>query len=140
MLEVGLDLSGLKDLIKETDKLEAKVRRKVVGKAVQPAARILRKEARRRCPISNVDEAHGHLPGNLKKSITVKKVKRSKIGMYVVGPEVGPGAKYDGFYGNFVERGTSKTKAHPFFQWAFEAKKKEMINSIGNELTKALYG
>ena len=81
-----------------------------------------------------------HKPGELKRSIgTIM----SKDGFSIyIGPRMGTSRANDGWYGHFVEFGTSSTgwgkgiPAKPFMRPAWDEKKNEAIDIIARELGK----
>jgi phage protein, HK97 gp10 family len=112
---LGLDV--LDDFLDTCDKNEAKLLRK----ATVAGSRVILKAAKANCPVS-VDGNYNHPKGNLKKSLKVKPVKPKVSGkqLVLVGPEVGKKAKNDGYYGRFVENGTSHSVPEPFLRPAYD--------------------
>ena len=107
MVQINSEITGLKELAKNSDKLSKSFARTTLRTALRNAAKPVRREARARVP---VDE------GDLRKSIKTKAtVKRSGDGYADVGfdPEIA-------FYGGFVELGTSQQPARPFLRPALE--------------------
>ncbi len=101
---IDVEVSGLMELERALSALpDAMARSKVFAASVAAGARVVRKEAQRRCPV---------VTGNLRRSIKIKR-KFNKAGLCIY--QVGPGrsgkknGKYevDGFYGLMVEFGTS---------------------------------
>ncbi len=93
---------------------------KVIEKALEESAEIIREEASNKAP---------RRTGRLKKGITVSKVKDSSI-------DIGP-AKKD-FYGRFLEFGTVKMSARPFLRPALDTKKKEVKAKFIEEVKRLI--
>jgi len=146
MIEVTLDLNSanMKRLRRQLDMIPKRMRRKYIKAALRAAYKLFIKEARARCPKGDVDRLYGKYPhkkGNLRRSISFKWLRAPKgSAMVIVGPRSGQNEKFDGYYGKFVERGTSKLKAKPFMKPAFLATKAPMANAIERKLEEGLYG
>lgn len=125
------EIKGFKELKRKIQALPDKVKRREMVKILRLTARSTVLAARVEAPKST--KAHmlrgGKViqPGNLKKSIKVETLRRSKVPMVAVGPK--SSGKHDGFYGrqfvipghrtragnfvkpnNFMERGFDRTK------------------------------
>jgi HK97 gp10 family phage protein len=122
----------LKEVVNKLEAMEKKIQRKAVRTAAKSAAKVLLEEAKARVPVKT---------GNLKKSLGINtRTKKGNIIVYV-SPREGKKAKYDGFYGRFVELGhilrekgkgrNGKVIGHvppkPFLRPAFETKGEEAI-------------
>jgi len=83
-IAVGFDLTGDRDLMRKLDKLEAKVGRNVLRKAMRAGSTPIVKDAKARAPVGDT--------GNLKKSIGRRFKWYNAQGTYVV--VVGPRIKY----------------------------------------------
>ena len=81
---------------------------KIVGKALEESAEIIRKEASDKAPRRR---------GYLAKGITVSEVKDRTI-------DIGPDEK--SFYGRFLEFGTVKMSARPFLRPALDTKRSQV--------------
>jgi len=115
------------EIVMNLEKLEKKIQRKFVRKAMREGAKVLLNEARARVPVRT---------GNLKKSLGINtRTKKGNIEMYVSPRK---GGKYDGYYGLFVELGTKKMSARPFLRPAFEAKGEEAVKVFRNTLKRLL--
>lgn len=73
-------LIGFKELDRELEKLPLKIQKKVMTKAVREASKVIQRDARNLAPkrvreFEGVD--YGHPPGTLKKSIKVRRVKKT---------------------------------------------------------------
>jgi HK97 gp10 family phage protein len=104
-------LRGIEDLLKRLDKLDRKVRRQVVVKALRAGAKTIAADVRARAPVDT---------GLLKKSVKVRAGKRKKdriaIGVVVYGGHPTPMVAA-------VELGHDDQPARPFIRPAFEAHK-----------------
>ena len=139
----------MKDVMKKLSKLPEKVQKRVVTGAVRASAKPIVQEAKRLVPVKT---------GNLKKSIGITKIRSKSKTEVVFAVSPRKTAKYDGFYGRFVEFGhvlkekgkgkKGKVIGHappkPFLRPAYEkmsdeclrAFKEYMIKRIDKELAK----
>ena len=132
-------IDGLDDLNAAIKQLSFDLKRKVVRSALRDAAKPIQKAAVANAPTLQGEHPY-RLPGTLKRSILVKasKLKNGKngeIGVYIaVRKRKGLGGKasarnpFDPFYWRFLEFGTSKMKARPFMNPAFEANSTRAID------------
>ena len=121
-LEIRID--GLKDLEKDFKRLTKSFKPEEVKKASMEAAQIIRDEAERRAPLGPT--------GNLKKSNVVKplnKDKKKPSAIAAVDRKVAPHA-------HFVEFGTSKMTARPFFRPAVELEGPKAAQKFRDSLKK----
>ena len=121
-LEIRID--GLKDLEKDFKRLTKGFKPEEVKEVDMDSAQIIRDEAERRAP-------HGPT-GNLKKSNVVKPLDRNKkrpSAIAAVDRKVAPHA-------HFVEKGTSKMPARPFFEPAVAAVGEKAAEHFRNSLEK----
>lgn len=81
---------------------------KVIGKALEESAKIVREEASFKA---------SKRTGELARRLVISKVKHSSI-------DIGPDKKT--FYGRFIELGTVKMSARPFLRPALDTKKNEV--------------
>lgn len=102
MVEVTSEITGLKDLAKNVDKLSKSFAKSTLRTALRNAAAPVRKEARAQAPRET-----GRLRRNIKSKATVK---RSGYGYADVGVTT------EAFYGNLIETGTSQQPARPFLR------------------------
>lgn len=118
------EIKGFAELQKKIKRLPDKVKRKEIVKILKVSAKSTVTAARAEAPISK--KAHTlrgkvYNPGNLKKSIRTKVMRRSRVPMIIVGP-TSTGNKYDGFYGRqFVisghrTRSGNRVEPNPFMQ------------------------
>jgi len=131
LIDVRVKMNA-EEIVMNLEKLEEKIQKKLVRKAMRAGAKVLLEEAKARVPVKT---------GNLKKSLGINsRTKKGNIVMYI-SPREGKSAKYDGFYGRFVELGhilrerckgkRGKIIKHispkPFLRPAFEAKGEEAV-------------
>lgn len=126
---MDIEIKGVDELLRKLRQLPEKVQKRVVVGAVRAAAKPLIKEARAKVPVDT---------GNLKKSIgvTKRRSKNKNIIHFSISPR--KGGKYNGFYGHFVEFGTSKMPAKPFLRPAFESKGKETIEAAKQYMARRI--
>jgi HK97 gp10 family phage protein len=115
MSVVGLET--ITDFINVCEKNDAKLLRK----ATLLGGRVILKAAKSNC------DKFKEPTGYLKKSLKMKALNPKEKGQQsvVIGPEVGPKAKYNGWYGFFVENGTSRSEPKAFLRPAFDEKQNE---------------
>lgn len=112
-----LRMDGAADIERALAGLERTARGRLLGRSVRAAAGVLRSEARRLAPKGAT--------GTLRKSIAVRTNRRQRHSVSLT-----MGLRPDGFYGVFVEFGTSHTEAQPFFRPAFESKGDEAVRAF----------
>lgn len=136
---MGIELTGMDELRKTMVKISGNVKEKEHA-AIKAGAEVIRKEITQRVPTKT---------GNLKKSISVSKIKKDSAGLDYV--DVGP-SKHDGFYGVMLEFGTAQRKhkkgkgakstgyvaAQPFVEPAFLSSKKEAMDAIARVMREAI--
>ena len=142
MADFGLGIAGVDALLKVMDGIEKDMESANI-QATRAGARQFIKGAKKRCPVGKEAREGGqypHQPGNLKKSIKGKALKPKYSGqaMALVGPETGKRAKYDGYYGIWVEKGTSKTQPNPFMRRTEDEDKQLINNAMALEYKKAI--
>lgn len=106
--------------------LETRLQRKVIRQALRAGARVILPEAKANAPVGET--------GNLKDSIRVWALKRSRRR---IGVKVGSSThayKGDQFYGAFIEFGTSKMEPRPWLAPAIESKKGEAARVVDQTL------
>lgn len=135
MIESKIDFS---DLRKALEQFPKNVERNILTGATRAAAGYIRDEVRANTPIRT---------GNLRKSIgTMKRRSPKNMAWFTVSPR--QGGKNDGFYGRFLEFGTSKMSPRPFMRPTFEAKGEKAVDAfkeyaekrIDKEVVKARHG
>ncbi len=144
MADFGLKIDGVDALLKVMDGIESDMTSANV-QATRAGARQFIKGAKERCPVGTQAREGGlypHQPGNLKKSIKGKMLKQKYPGQAVaiVGPETGKRAKHDGYYGIWVEKGTSKTSPNPFMRETEDEDGSKINNAMAEEYKKAIEG
>ncbi len=123
MVAINSEITGLRELVKNSDKLKKSFAGSALRTALRNAGNPVLKEAKARVP---VDE--GDLKKSLKSHATVKK---SGFGYVDIGPEKG-----EVFYGHIVELGSSQQSARPFLRPALDQADKD--GSIQSEFIEAL--
>lgn len=118
-----MQLDGMENLLNEIDKLGAKGSR-IENTALREAGDVVKEAILSEVPVRT---------GTLKASITRSNVK-TKDGVKRV--EIGPGK--DGYYGAFLEFGTSKMSADPFMSRGYEKSKDSAESKIADEIKKGL--
>ncbi|WP_330391310.1 HK97-gp10 family putative phage morphogenesis protein [Peptoclostridium litorale] len=118
-----IKLEGMDELLNRLEQL-GKKGAQIENNALKKAGEIVKESIESRAPKRT---------GKLKESIKVSKIK-TKEGQKIV--EVGPDG--DGFYGKFLEFGTTKMAAQPFMGPGFEAVKDEAAEAIKEEIKKGL--
>ncbi|MEX1040191.1 MAG: HK97-gp10 family putative phage morphogenesis protein [Pirellulaceae bacterium] len=122
-----LMVTGDKEIDAILTGLPARIQKAAMRKTMRPAMKIIEKEAKRLAPVET---------GDLKKSIKVKAMKRSRkhIGIHVI---VSDGFfKGDQFYAAFHEFGTKRQDAEPFMRPAFDNKGKEARDKVLKDMPK----
>lgn len=107
---------GAKEIERALAGLERRARGQILGSAIRASAAVLRKEARRLAPRKS---------GTLRKSIAVRVNRRERHAVSMT-----MGLRPDGFYGRFIELGTSTQSAQPFMRPALNAKAGEAIDAF----------
>lgn len=110
-------IMGANEIERALAGLERRARGQVLGSALRASASVLRKEARRLAPKGAT--------GNLRRSIAVRTNRRQRNSVSLT-----MGLRPDGFYGRFVELGTSTQSAHPFMRPALQAKSREAVDAF----------
>jgi len=124
-----------KKVLKALKKLPLNIQKKVMIGSTRAGAKVVSDEAKRLAPRKR---------GVLKKSIGVTK-RKSKRGITTFSVSPRKGGKNNGFYGRFIELGTSKMIARPFLRPALEksvdevlvASKKYIQERLPREVAKA---
>jgi phage protein, HK97 gp10 family len=132
-----INVLGLKEIQSTLDKLPARLGEKVVRAALRAAAQPMRKDAQARAPVLKKPQWN-RKAGTVKKSITIKRSKKDKYGVYLT--VAGLSAKKvkeftggtrrkstnnpdDPWYWVFLEFGTANQPAQEFMRPAFESQK-----------------
>ena len=140
---LGLELRGLEDLEKAIDAMEKDFEKALII-ATRKGCQVIQRGAKRRCPVSPKGKIgrYAHAPGTLKKSIKYKILRQRSPARIagLVGPAVGRKQKYDGYYGYFVEKGTSHSKPRPFLRPALDEDGPQAQRVIAETYKQALAG
>lgn len=124
-----------KQLLKALKKFPLNIQKNVMVGSTRAGAKVVSDEAKRLVPVRY---------GRLKKSIGIIK-RKAKRGTTSFSISPRKGGKNDGFYGRFIELGTSKMSARPFLRPALEkslddvliASKKYIQDRLPKEVAKA---
>ena len=108
-----------KQLLRALEKLPFNIEKNIIVGSTRAGAKVVSDEARRLVPVRY---------GALKKSIGVLK-RKSKRGEITFGVSPRKGGKHNGFYGRFIELGTSKMIARPFLRPALEKSVNEVLQA-----------
>jgi len=130
-MKVDFEVKGLKELDKALNELPLRARGSVLRGALNKAATPIAAEARRLAPRRKdepEDRQYGPLYRSIRKSASTPRAKNN----YTAEVKVGPSKR--GFYGMFLEFGTSKMPAHPFLRPAFESQSQEALDIFSKEL------
>ncbi len=117
-----------KKLLKALDKLPKNIQKNVMVGATRAGAKVVSDEAKRLAPRDT---------GTLEKSIGITK-RKSKRGQITFSVSPRKGGKNDGFYGRFIELGTSKMIARPFLRPALEKSQDEVLEASKEYIAKRL--
>lgn len=117
-----------KKLLKALKKLPFNIQKNVMVGATRASAKVVSDEAKRLVPVKY---------GRLKKSIGVIK-RKSRRGEVTFSVSPRKGGKNDGFYGRFIELGTSKMIARPFLRPALEKSVDETLKASKEYIAKRL--
>jgi HK97 gp10 family phage protein len=137
-MDVKVSIHGAREIEKVLQMLPDRVAKKVIEGAVRQGANVIRAEARRRAPVraepgvKKRSKSRGTLPGFLKASISVKKIKQSPALVHLA---VSVGRA---FWGMFYEFGTRHQPARPFMRPAFDSAGGRALQKIGEWLGKGI--
>jgi len=136
---LSVHIRGAKELEHVLKQLPTHIAERVLKNAVRAGANVIRDEAKQLAPVSS--ESHRNWKGRtvprgiLRASIKTMFVKHSKSSVAFA---VGLSRKSWGFYGRFLEFGTSKMKPSPWLRPAFDAKGREALDAIGKALGRGI--
>jgi HK97 gp10 family phage protein len=118
---MNFEVKGFRELKRKLDTLPVNVARRVLPKASQEGAKVLRREARRRAP---------RREGTLRRGLSYMRKKRmpKTAASYIVG------LTRKAFYGMFIEFGTKHIPAKPFLRPALDEEKDKIINAMREKL------
>jgi len=116
-------------LIKALNQFPTNIQKNVMNGAVRAGANVIGNKAKTLVPKDT---------GTLRKSLgTTKRKSKDKAKIHFsVSPRVG--GKNSGWYGRFVEFGTSKMTAKPFLRPAFEMTEKEALEATKEYIAKRI--
>ncbi len=130
-MDVKLDIKGLADLERELNQLALKARASVLRGALNKAVDPVLKAAR-----ENVSAQFTERSGTLRKSI--QKSATAPRGSNGFTAEAKVGVTGEGFYGRFLEFGTSKMPARPFMRPAVDAHAQEVVDLFASEMRRRI--
>lgn len=135
------ELEGLKELHAKLKKLDGAVAEKVLKQAVRNASTPAWKAIKAAAPIGT--EAHRTYKGNLVApgflSRSVKRITTLKRGYKLSWASAVIGVKSEAYYGvQFLEKGTKKMSARPWFVRAFESQRSQMLSRMKSELKRKI--
>lgn len=119
----NVELTGIEKLLTEIEQLGSKGNR-IENKALKEAGEVMKEAIVNRAP---------RRFGTLQESVKVSGVSTKDGAKHV---EVGPGK--EGYYGKFLEFGTSKMRAKPFMAPGYENGKDRATATIKEELRRGL--
>lgn len=127
------EIRGGRELAALLDAMPRKLSKTLLIRALRRAAADLRREARARAPKragGGPLGKTGRTPGNLRRAIRL----RTRSGRGDAAPGLQVYVAGAGFYGRFVEYGTSRMAARPFLRPAFDARVNGMVAQIAADL------
>jgi HK97 gp10 family phage protein len=119
---------GMTDVLNRLDVIASE---NVLRQAAVAGARVIHEEVKLKAPVGDATyERKGgtHLPGTLKNSIVIFYDKENSVSGKIA--SYGITWSKDGFYGRFLEYGTSKMTAKPFLRPSYEAKRQAAANAV----------
>jgi len=133
---IAVDISGLGDtrLGKQLAKLEARIQKKIVRKALRTAGKMVLADARARVPVDT---------GALKKGLKLRAVKSRGgfVGVHITTPrrdELGIPQSAKHYYPAVLEYGAENHPARPYLRPALDANRSKAIEIIRSEIRKAV--
>jgi len=130
-MDVKFDLKGMADLERELNQLTLKARASVLRGALNKAIDPILQAARQ-----NVSAQFTERSGTLRRSI--KKSATAPRGSNGFTAEAKVGVTGEGFYGRFLEFGTSKMPARPFMRPAVDAHAQEVVDLFASEMRRRI--
>jgi len=137
---ISFEVQGLKELEQALLEIGSSASGKALFASLMAAGLPIQKEAKKLAPKAT-KPYYRHKktkkalvqPGGLRKSIGRKRIKDSGLGSSAT---VGISWRGSGFYGRFIEFGTSKNAAQPFLRPAFDANKEEALTIFKQKLAE----
>lgn len=130
-MDTKFDIKGLVELERELNQLTLKARASVLRGSLNKAVDPILKAARQNVT-TEFTERTGTLRGSIKKSATAP---RGSNGFTA---EAKVGVTGEGFYGRFLEFGTSKMPARPFMRPAVDAHAQEVVDLFASEMRRRI--
>lgn len=126
-----ITVEGIPELQKAFEKKRKEIEEKVIEDLDEGADII----------VASAESKVHSISGDLERAINKNEVRNrgGKISVYA-GVEVNEVFSADGYYARFVERGTSKMKAHPYLRPAFNENKAQISNKIERDLKNIIGG
>jgi HK97 gp10 family phage protein len=121
-----VEITGLQDILDELKKKSENIS-KLENEALKNAAQIVQENAKQKAPVSKTKKEHMRDHIVISKISTVNGVKYIKVGV-----------EKDFYYAKFVEFGTTKMKARPFMQPAYEENVEKIQQTMIETLRKGL--
>ncbi len=121
MAQTVARFEGTEEMIQNLENMKARVLNKGLKAAFMAAGAIVRDEAAARAP---------RLTGRLSEGMTLEwegRKHRAKVGPHK-----------DTYYGDFLERGTSRMAAHPFLRPALDARREDAFRAMAKELKQTI--
>ncbi|ERM91894.1 hypothetical protein O163_08135 [Caldanaerobacter subterraneus subsp. yonseiensis KB-1] len=121
-----VEINGLQDILNELKKKSENIS-KLENEALRNAAQIVKEAAEQKAPVSKAKKEH------MKDNIIISNISTSQGVKYIK-----VGVKKDFYYAKFVEFGTTKMKARPFMQPAYEENIEKIQQAMINTLKEGL--
>lgn len=146
-----VEIEGLRELQIKLLELPKRLAKNVMRSAVSAGAAVIRTEIKQRAPVYTGTVSAGHPPpGTLRRAIVSKYIREMSSDFEAVFKvTVRKGKRFtkqgkkenlsqDAYYAMWVELGTAKMAARPFFRPGYEAKKQEALNAMIQKLKDRL--
>lgn len=146
-----VEIQGLQELQAKLLELPKRVAKNAMRQAANAAAGVIRNEIKLRAPVYSGPVSAGHPPpGTLKRAIVSKYIREMSNDFEAVFKvTVRKGKRFtkqgkkenlsqDAYYAMWVELGTAKMAARPFFRPGYEAKKQEALDALIKKLKDRL--
>lgn len=128
-MRIGVAVEGIEELTKGLNQINKDIRHDVLEVASMQAAEIVAEEARLNAPVTE-NPRSPHPPGLLRREgIAAKMLSRKGAATRV---SAGVGFTKVGWFGKFLEVGTKFISARPMITPAFERRRAEIVQLIGN--------
>ncbi len=155
MIDVNLTVTGGQQIANALKKFPADIEKKLLRSAMRFAMQPMKKDAKASAPKGKRNDTvlirggkslrggmttRKYSSGNLKKSIRIGILKRKNKGLVIASiyPDMGRKARFDGFYGRFVDQGTKKMKGRFFMRSALSRNSQSAIDRTAEYLRQAL--